>query len=106
MTGPGDAVRFLLTLLLAGWALSYAYSLFELPELMALSNSFDLRLKPVLHFLGWQGIAGLFAVGVYGVSRLWPRGAAARQLGTLPLALAMLLVLVIAVLQLQATATG
>ena len=57
-----------------------------------------LDLGSSLHFLGWQGIAGVIAVGVFGVSRLWPRGAAARQLGNLPLALAFLLVAVIAAL--------
>lgn len=94
MTGPGDGVRLLLTVLLAGWALAYAYSIFELSEFWepAMPFSFDVRDRPVLHFLGWQGVAGMVAVAIYGVSRLWPRGAAARQIGNLPLLLAFLLI--------------
>ncbi len=103
MNGPGDGARLLLTALLAGWALAYGYSLFALPEFMRPREAFDMRLDlgPALHFLGWQGVAGVMAVAVYGVSRLWPRGAAARQLGNLPLALAFLLLAVIAALVLS-----
>ena len=100
MKGPGDTARLLLTVLLALWVFAYGYSLFELSALAASGRTLGdgLDLGSSLHFLGWQGIAGVIAVGVFGVSRLWPRGAAARQLGNLPLALAFLLVAVIAAL--------
>lgn len=98
--GPGDTARLLLTVLLALWVFAYGYSLVELSALAASGRPLGegLDLGSSLHFLGWQGIAGVIAVGVFGVSRLWPRGAAARQLGNLPLALAFLLVAVIAAL--------
>ncbi len=94
VTGPGDGVRLLLTVLLAGWVLSYGYSMFELSGFLdkAMELQVNLADQPVLRFLGWQAIAGLFAIAIYGVSRLWPRGAAARQLSNLPLLLAVLLV--------------
>lgn len=94
MKGPGDGVRLLLTVLLAGWVMSYAYSMFELSAFWGKALDFQVNLtdQPVLLFLGWQGIAGLFAIAIYGVSRLWPRGAAARQVSNLPLLLAFLLI--------------
>lgn len=100
MRGPGDGARMALTVLLALWVMAYGYSLFELPPLEAVRgvDGAKLDFAPALHFLGWQGIAGILAVAVYGVSRLWPRGAAARQLGSLPLWLAFLLIAVIAAL--------
>ncbi len=95
MNGPGDGVRLLLTVLLAGWVMAYCYSMFELSAFWSdvRVSGVNIADRPVLLFLGWQGIAGLFAVAIYGVSRLWPRGAAARQLSNLPLLLAFLLVL-------------
>ncbi len=98
MTGPGDGVRLLLTVLLAGWAMAYAYSLLEVAsaESWASYLTLDFQNESSLHFLGWQGIAGVIALAVYGVSRLWPRGAAARQLGNLPLLLAVLLMAALA----------
>ncbi|MEM7717906.1 MAG: hypothetical protein AAF222_01770 [Pseudomonadota bacterium] len=98
MKGPGDEVRFLLTLLLTLWLLSYGYSMFALPDLeeARLALAGDRDLSTVSHFLGWQGIAGGLAFAVFGVSRLWPQGAAARQLGNLPILLALLLIAVMA----------
>ena len=94
VTGPGDGGRLLLTVLLAGWAMAYAYSLLEVPSAESWGSflTLDFQNESSLHFLGWQGIAGVIALAVYGVSRLWPRGAAARQLGNLPLLLAFLLI--------------
>ncbi len=98
VTGPGDGVRLLLTVLLAGWAMAYAYSLLEVAsaESWASYLTLDFQNESSLHFLGWQGIAGVIALAVYGVSRLWPRGAAARQLGNLPLLLAVLMMAALA----------
>ncbi len=100
VSGPGDGARLALTALLAAWAMAYGYSLFELPPLEVVRGTEDggPDFGSALHFLGWQGIAGVLAVAVYGVSRLWPRGAAARQLGSLPLWLAFLLIAVMAAL--------
>lgn len=94
MTGPGDGARLLLTVLLAAWVMAYAYSVFEISATGDITKLLDLDLQhqPSLYFLGWQGIAGIIAVGIYGVSRLWPRGAAARQIGNVPLLLAIVLV--------------
>ncbi len=100
MKGPGDEVRLLLTVLLAGWVLAYGYSLVELRRLgptdELIANGF--AFTPAMSFLGWQGIAGLLALAIYGVSRLWPNGSATRQICGLPLLLAFLLILGIAAL--------
>lgn len=100
LKGPGDTARLLLTVLLALWVFAYGYSLFELSALARSGRPLGegLDLGASIHFLGWQGIAGVIAVGVFGVSRLWPREAAARQLGNLPLGLALLLIAVLAAL--------
>ncbi|MGR3511265.1 MAG: hypothetical protein ACU0GG_00770 [Paracoccaceae bacterium] len=98
MTGPSDGTRMLLTVLLALWALAYGYSLFEIPGLAELrgEDGTGVKIGAALHFLGWQAIAGLLALAVYGVSRLWPQFAAIRQIGMLPVALAFLLLMAIA----------
>jgi hypothetical protein len=67
----------LLTALLAGWALAFAYSFQQLGE-------------GAYEFLRWQGVAGILAVAVYGVSLSWPRLSAVRSVGVLPLTLAVL----------------
>lgn len=94
MKGPGDGARLLLTALLAAWVMAYAYSVLSFEELW--NGAGQLALDPADHsaaqFLGWQGVAGVLGVAIFGVSRLWPRGAAARQIGALPLLLAALLV--------------
>ena len=94
VNGPGDGARLLLTVLLAGWVLAYAYSAIELSALWEPSDPFEFGfdVQPAVRFLGWQGVAAVLALGVFGVSRLWPRGAAARQIGNVPLLLALLLI--------------
>ncbi len=92
----------MLTVFLAAWVMAYGYSLFGLPAFFAARASVGaLDLSQALHFLGWQGIAAVIAFAVNGVSKLWPRGSSARQLGGLPLLLALLLVAVLAALVLQ-----
>ena len=44
-------------------------------------------------FLGWQGIAGIAAVALYGVGLAWEKGSAARNLSRWPLILAVLVAL-------------
>lgn len=92
MNGPGDGARLLLTALLAGWAMAFAYSFHELAQIDFRTDLFRAAdgLPPAIEFLRWQGVALLLAVAVFGVSLGWPRGAAVRGLGVLPLSLALL----------------
>ena len=85
MTGPGDGVRLLLTVLFAGWFSAFIFAFAA--HGLTLNASDGERIA----FLGWQGVAGLFAIAVFGVSRQWPKDAAVRRLGTVPILLAALL---------------
>ena len=92
MKGPGDEVRFLLTVLMAGWAMAFGYAFWALAAGLESLEALDWRSvgPPGVEFLRWQGVALLLAIAAFGVSLSWPRGAAVRGLGVLPLALAML----------------
>ncbi len=91
MNTPSDNWRLLLTVLCAAWVIVFVYAFVAYAnapyEGAGFSDGFN---KPAV-FLGWQGIAGVLAFAVFGVSRVWPRGASARTLGNIPLIIAALL---------------
>ena len=39
-------------------------------------------------YLGWQGIAGIFAIAVFGVGLSWQKGSGVRRMSRLPILLA------------------
>ncbi len=86
MTGPGDGARLWLTVLFAAWIMAFAFAFYA----AAVSSPGSVR---AVAFLGWQGVAGIIAVAVFGISRQWPKGATVRTLGAVPLILAALIVL-------------
>lgn len=90
MTDPGDGVRLLLTVLFAGWAMAFGYAFSELAGIDLEAVRTGTVPPEATEFLRWQGVALLLAVAVFGVSLGWPRGAAVRGLGVLPLSLAVL----------------
>lgn len=92
MSDPTDGTRLLLTALLALWAMSFGYSFAVFALIESTGDGFTKGVNRVTQFLGWQGVAGIFAIAIFGVSRKWSRGAAVRRLGVVPLALAALLV--------------
>ena len=85
-----DARRFWVTLLFALWALAFGYAFVAYMTTPPSGDGFFLGLNRALVYLGWQGIAGLLALGLWGVARGWPRGTSARQLSGIPLFLAVL----------------
>ena len=95
MSGPqsGDEPRFLLTVLAAVWLMAFVYSFAGLVFIAPEGTGFLRGFNRVQSFLGWQGIAGVVAIGVFGVSRAWAQGTPVRRLGVVPLGLALLLVL-------------
>ena len=94
MTGEAeDKLRFLLTVLAAIWLMAFVYSFASVLLIEPEGTGFTRGLNRVKSFLGWQGIAGLVGIGVFGVSRAWGKGAPVRRLGVVPLGLALLLVL-------------
>lgn len=80
MTSPGDDTRLLLTVVFAAWAMAFAYAFW----VAAIERSIE-------GFLGWQAVAGLISVAVFGVSRKWPKGAPIRKHGSVPLIFAIIL---------------
>jgi len=90
MNGPSDNWRLIFTVLYAAWVIVFAYAFVAYNNAPHEGAGFpDGLYKPVV-FLGWQGIAGVLAFAVFGVSRVWPRGASARTLGNIPLIIAAL----------------
>ncbi len=91
MNKPSDSVRFVFTALYAGWVIVFAYAFVAYVRAPYEGAGFPDGLNKPAVFLGWQGIAGVLAFAVFGVSRLWPRGASARTLGAVPLIVAVVL---------------
>ena len=88
--------RLLLTLLAALWLMAFVYAFVAARATAATAMGLSAAAEVLGTFLGWQGVAGLFALACFGVSRTWPRGAAARRLGAVPLLIAGLVVLAFA----------
>jgi hypothetical protein len=91
MNTPSDNWRLLLTVLYAAWVIVFAYAFVAYANAPYEGAGFPDGLNKPAVFLGWQGIAGALAFAVFGVSRVWPRGASARTLGNIPLIIAALL---------------
>ena len=77
--------RLLLTVLFAFWAMAFVYSFVAFALTEPDDIGFTMGMNRIRAFLGWQGIAGLLALCIFGVSRSWPPGASVRRLGLVPL---------------------
>ena len=97
-----DGRRLLLTGLMALWALAFAYAFVAFWTTAPSGDGFGRGLNRVVTYLGWQGIAGMLAVAIWGVGRGWPKGSSARRLSAVPIALALLHALAIAAIVLWA----
>ena len=95
MSTPADGVRLVLTVLFAAWVLAFFYAFVAYTTAPYEGAGFPDGLNKPAVFLGWQGVAGVLAVAVFGVSRRWPRGRAVRKLGTVPLGIALVLALAV-----------
>lgn len=85
MTEPSDGARLLLTVLFAAWLAAFVISFIT----HGLTFRADEEARAA--FVGWQAIAGLFAIAIFGVSRNWPRQASVRRLALVPVVIAVLL---------------
>ena len=81
----------ILTLLLAAWALAFGWSLIGAYLATPTGDGFTRGLDRLTHFLGWQAIAGLVGLAVFGVGRSWPKRSGPRRVSVWPLRLALLL---------------
>lgn len=91
--GPNDGKRFSLIALGAVWLMSFIYAFFAFTA-APMDTVSDARTNPEA-YLGWQGVAGIAAVAIYGVGLAWERGSATRRLSLVPLLLAFLQALAI-----------
>lgn len=85
-----DAQRFVMTILMAAWALSFAYAFFSFATTPPTGDGFVRGLNRVTAYLGWQGIAAMLAIAVFAVGRQWPKASGVRRLSRVPLGLALL----------------
>ncbi len=85
-----DTRRLWVTVLYASGALAFGYSFIAFWTTEPEGEGFVRGFNKVGVYLGWQGIAGMVALGLWGVGRGWPKGAPARRLTAVPLGLALL----------------
>ena len=84
-----DGRRFLATCLAALWLMAFCYAFVAFWTTAPEGEGFVRGLNKPLVYLGWQGIAGMLALALWGVGRGWPKGAPARRLTAVPLGLAL-----------------
>ena len=87
-----DTRKFIMMVLIALWAAAWGYSLvavFADPT----GDGFSRGLNRVKGFLGWQGIAGMIALALWGVGREFDRNSGLRRISGVPLGMALALLL-------------
>ncbi len=95
MNQPSDKLRLLLTTLFAIWAVVFLYAFVAYARASYEGAGFPDGLNKPAVYLGWQGIAGMLALAIFGVGRRWPKGTGVRGLSSGPLVLAALQVVAI-----------
>lgn len=90
-----DVRRLVLAVLYAAWVLVFAYAFIAYARAPYEGAGFPDGLNKPAVYLGWQGIAGMLAIAVFGVGWGWPKGSAVRNLAAVPLVIAVLHLLAI-----------
>ena len=90
MVGAMDARRLWLMILGAAWAMAWAGSF--LAWWLIAPRDGEPGIDRLTAFLGWQAVAGMLAVAVFGAGRGWPARHPVRRWSLVPLGLAALLV--------------
>ncbi|MGB5560523.1 MAG: hypothetical protein WBN04_21215 [Paracoccaceae bacterium] len=91
---PQDGKALALMVLLALWAAAWGYSLVPLFQ-DPTGDGFTRGLNRLRGFLGWQGIAGMIALALWGIGRGFPRRSGIRRISGVPLGMAFALLLVL-----------
>lgn len=87
---PSDGQRFLLIALSSLWLTTFVYAFVAFTQTPFEGAGFIDRLNKPAAYLGWQGIAGIFAVAIFAVGLSWQKGSAVRRMSRLPILLAVL----------------
>lgn len=82
---PGDTSRYVLIALYAVWLIVFVYSFFAYAHAPYEGAGFPDGLNKGAVFLGWQGIAAMLALSIWGVGRGWPPGSGTRRISAIPL---------------------
>lgn len=90
-----DGRRFLLMAVYAAWVIVFVYAFVAYAQAPYEGAGFPDGMNKPAVYLGWQGLAGMLALAVYGIGLGWPKGSAVRSLAALPLIVAMLHLLAI-----------
>ena len=85
MSEPSDGKTLLFTILFSAWVIVFAWSFVAYSRAPHEAAGFPDGLNKLAVFFGWQGIAAMLALAVWGVSRSWQKGTGARSLGRVPL---------------------
>lgn len=97
MSQEKDQIRlFLLMAMLALWLVAWGYSLVFLALTQPTGDGFTRGMNRITGFLGWQGVAGMLAIAVWGVGRGFPKGSGVRKVSIFPLGMVLVLLLAIA----------
>jgi len=81
--------------ILALWIAAYGYSLFMLLTGDVSGGAFTSGLNRFSIFLGWQGVAGIFAFASFGVGRSFNKGSGIRRVSVVPAVAALALVIIV-----------
>jgi len=90
-----QATLLLLMAMLALWVAAWGYSFVFVFFTDAQGDGFTRGLNRITGFLGWQGIAGMFAFACWGVGRGFPAKSGIRRISSLPLGLVLALGVVV-----------
>lgn len=102
MAETGDEMRkFVVMALLALWVAAWGYSLVPLFADIT-GDGFTRGLNRLKGFLGWQAIAGMIALALWGIGRGLPRRSGARRIIGVPLGMALALLLALVAIALWA----
>jgi len=85
-----------LMVMLALWLATFGYSVSILLSGDPAADVFTGGLSRASKFLGWQGVAGVVAVAVWGVGRGFPRVSGIRRITGIPIGIALTLGMVLA----------
>jgi hypothetical protein len=85
MSEPSDRKTLLFTVLYAAWVIVCAWSFVAYMRAPYEGAGFPDGLNKPAVFLGWQGIAAMLALTIWGVSLGFEKGSGARSLGRVPL---------------------
>lgn len=89
MTDPGGGKPIVLMVLYAAWVLAFGYSFAAFALAEPTGDGFVRGMNRVAALFGWQGIAGVLAIAIWGVGRQWPKGSPARRISLVPIGLAL-----------------